>query len=71
MIISYVYDQILEDLSNDLVAVFVPVEGGLFRSMFSPVSWEAKERAGRDPERFAWVAMEKTREYARMKGYEV
>ena len=69
--ISEEYDQILLSLDKGANVAVIPVRDGLFQSVYAPASWDAMRRMKRNPEGFALMACEKTREFARMKGYEV
>ena len=49
----------------------VPIDGGAFRSVYTPGSAVALANAQDDPVRFVFVSCKSTRDYARDKGYEV
>ena len=65
------YDQTLRVLSGGANVCVVPIEGGVFRSVYTPSNAVALSNAQDDPVRFALVSCKSTRDYAREKGYEV
>lgn len=65
------YDRALDSLAQGATACLVPTSTGLFKAVFAPSSEKSRARACAEPERFAVMVCVKTRDYARMNGYEV
>lgn len=65
------YDRVLDSLSQGATACLVPTTTGLYKAVFAPSSSESNARACAEPDRFAVMACIKTREFARINGYEV
>lgn len=65
------YDQTLKVLRAGANVCVVPIDGGAFRSVYTPGSAVALANAQDDPVRFVFVSCKSTRDYARDNGYEV
>lgn len=65
------YDETLRILHAGANVCVVPIDGGAFRSVYTPASSIALANAQEDPVRFVFVSCKNTRDYARDNGYEV
>lgn len=67
---SETYDENLKTLEMGGNAAYIPLENGVYKSVFFPATEKATNKALEDPLQFALLACRKTREFAIEGGYE-
>ena len=68
--ISESYDENIKNLEEGANVAYIPLVDGVYKSVFFPTTKEAAENAREDPVKFAVMACQKTKEYAKESGYE-
>ena len=64
------YDENLKTLDMGGNIAYIPLENGVYKSVFFPATEKATQKALDDPLQFALLACRKTREFAVEGGYE-